>query len=197
MKKVVITGGIGSGKSTISKCFKKKGFAVHDSDIVVNKLYDKPKKKFLTFLQECGFKNVIKNKKINKSIIINNIFFDKRLKIKLEKYIHKEVRFERNRFIKEQIKLKEKVIFFDIPLLLENNLENQFDLVLCVISNKKNRSRRIMKNKKFSKKILDRIYKNQTTDKQRKLRSDIIITNNKTKKNFIFKAEKILIDITR
>ena len=197
MKTIGITGGIGSGKSTISDHFKKKGFAVHDSDAVVSKIYEKPKKLFLTFLEDCGFKNIIKNKKIDRKIIAKNIFFNKKLKIKLEKYIHKEIRVERGRFIRKQKKLKKKVIFLDIPLLLENHLENQFDLVLCITSTRKNRTKRIIKNKKFSKEILDKVFKNQTTDIERKLRSDIIITNNKTKQNFILKIDKILMDILK
>ena len=165
MKLIGITGGIGSGKSTISNFFKKRGYPVHDSDAVVSKLYEKPNKFFLKILHNCGVKGVIKNNKIDKKIITNNIFINEKLKNKLEKYIHKEVRVKRQDFIKKNLKLKKQVIFLDIPLLLENNLENQFDLVLCIISAKKNRINRIMKKNKFSKTVLNKIFKNQTSDK--------------------------------
>ena len=197
MIKIGITGGIGSGKSTISNYFKNKGFPVHDSDYVVSELYEKPNKTFLTLLENSGLKNIIKNKKINKKIITKNIFVNKKLKDKLEKYIHKVVRLERDRFIKKQLKLKKKVIFLDIPLLLENALEKQLDLVLCIISTRANRTKRIMNNKKFSKEVLNKIFSNQTSDKERKLKSDIVISNNKTKKEFIFKVEKKLNDLIK
>ena len=195
MKLIGITGGIGSGKSTISSYFKKKGHPVHDSDEVVAKLYEKPNQKLLDPLYSCGLKDIIKNKKINKSLITKNFFVNEALKIKLEKYIHKEVRLKREMFIKKNSKLKQKLVFFDIPLLLENDLEKQFDIVLCVISAKKNRTKRVMMKKKFSIEVLKKIYKNQTTDKERRLRSDIIIINNKTKKNFICAVEKALIGV--
>ena len=89
-------------------------------------------------------------------------------------------------------KRKNKIIFADIPLLFENRLEKRFDLVICIISSKKNRTKRVLKNKKFTKKNLNKIFKTQTTDRERKKRSQIIINNNKTKKDFIFCAEKVL-----
>ena len=192
-----ITGGIGSGKSTISDYFKKKGYPVHDSDAVVSELYEKPTISFMQLLSSFGLKNIIKNKKINKAIIARNIFVNKKLKNKLEKYIHKEVGLKRESFIKRHLRLKQKVVFLDIPLLLEKNLEDQFDLVLCVISTKANRIKRIMKNRKFSKEVLNNILKNQTSNKERRLRSDIIITNNNSKKDFIFASEKALMGILK
>ena len=48
MTKVVgITGGIGSGKTTLSNYLKEKGFLVHESDVIVSEIYSKPKKSFI------------------------------------------------------------------------------------------------------------------------------------------------------
>ena len=77
-------------------------------------------------------------------------------------------------------------------MLLENKLEKSFDSVICIIASKKNRIKRVLKNKKFTKENLNKIFKAQTTDKERKKRSQIIINNNKTKKDFIFSVEKAL-----
>ena len=76
-------------------------------------------------------------------------------------------------------------------------LEKNFDLVVCIISSKKNRIKRILKHKKFTKENLNKIFKAQTTDKERKKRSQIIINNNKTKKDFIFNIEKVLIRLIK
>ena len=76
--------------------------------------------------------------------------------------------------------------------MFENKLEKDFDLVICIISLKKNRIKRVLRNKKFTKDNLNKIFKAQTTDKERKKRSQIIINNNKTKKDFIFSVEKAL-----
>ncbi len=191
-KLVGITGGIGSGKTTFSNHLKKLGYLVHESDAVVSEMYTKPKKQFLSFVKDKISKDAVNHNKINKTEIANVIFNNKGIKKLLEIRIHKEVQSSRDAFIKKNKKDKKKLIFADIPLLLENKLEKNFDLVVCIISSKKNRIKRALENKKFTKENLNKILKAQTTDKERKKRSQIIINNNKTKKDFIFSIEKVL-----
>ena len=191
-KLVGITGGIGSGKTTFSNHLKKLGFVVHESDTVVSEIYNNPKKQFLSFIKEKISQDATNHNKINKAEIANVIFSNNKIKKLLERRIHKEVQISREAFIKKYTKKKKKIIFADIPLLFENKLEKNFDLVICIISSKKNRTKRVLKNKKFTKENLKKILKAQTTDKERKKRSQIIINNNKTKKDFIFSVEKVL-----
>ena len=191
-KLVGITGGIGSGKTTLSNHLKKLGYLVHESDIVVSEMYTKPKKQFLSFIKEKISKDAVNHNKINKTEIANVIFNNKTIKKLLETHIHKEVQNSRDAFIKKNKNNKNKLIFADIPLLFENKLEKDFDLVVCIISSEKNRIKRVLENKKFTKENLNKILKAQTTDKERKKRSQIIINNNKTKKDFIFSIQKVL-----
>ena len=193
MTKIVgITGGIGSGKTTFSNYLKKIGYMVHESDAVVSEIYNNPKKQFLRFIKEKISQDATNHNKINKAEIANVIFSNNKIKKLLERRVHKEVQISREAFIKKYTKKKKKIIFADIPLLFENKLEKNFDLVICIISSKKNRTKRVLKNKKFTKENLNKIFKAQTTDKERKKRSQIIINNNKTKKDFIFGVEKAL-----
>tara|TARA_B100001113_G_C20993392_1_gene571586 strand:- start:28 stop:624 length:597 start_codon:yes stop_codon:yes gene_type:complete len=196
-KLVGITGGIGSGKTTFSNHLKKLGYLVHESDVIVSQLYTKPKKEFLTFIKEKISQKAVKLNKINKLEIANVVFSNKVIKKTLEKRIHKEVQNSRDVFIKKNTNKKKKIIFADIPLLFEKKLEKKFDLVICIISSKKNRTKRVLKNKKFTKKNLNKIFDSQTTDKERRKRSQIIINNNKTKKDFIFNVEKVLIKLIK
>ena len=196
-KLVGITGGIGSGKTTFSNHLKKLGYVVHESDAVVSEIYNNPKKQFLSFIKEKISREATNHNKINKAEIANVIFSNNKIKKLLERRIHKEVQTSREAFIKKHTKKKKKIIFADIPLLLENKLEKSFDLVICIISSKKNRTKRVLKNKKFTKENLNKIFKAQTTDKERKKRSQIIINNNKTKKDFIFSVEKALKDLIK
>ncbi len=198
MTKVVgITGGIGSGKTTLSEYLKKKGFLVHESDRVVSKIYNKPSRSFISFIKDYISKDVVQKNKIKKKEVANIIFNNQNTKIRLEKHIHKEVQLSRKKFIQQNIKKKKKIIFLDIPLLLENKLEKKFDLVICIISSKKNREQRVLKNKKFTKNILNKIFNSQTSNKERRRRSQIIINNNKTKKDFIVMFEKVLIRLLK
>ena len=196
-KLVGITGGIGSGKTTLSNHLKKLGYLVHESDVVVSEMYTKPKKQFLSFIKEKISKDAIHYNKINKAEITNVIFSNNKIKKLLERRVHKEVQISREAFIKKHTNKKEKIIFADIPLLFEKKLEKSFDLVVCIISSEKNRIKRVLENKKFTQVNFNKILKVQTTDKERKKRSQIIINNNKTKKDFIFSVEKVLTELIK
>tara|TARA_Y100001935_G_C17296856_1_gene506622 strand:- start:49 stop:645 length:597 start_codon:yes stop_codon:yes gene_type:complete len=192
---VAITGGIGSGKSTFSKEVLKRKLKLLDSDKQVNLIYSKPSKDFKNYLKKIGLGSALLKNKINKKTISEVIFFNKEIKKKLEKYIFEIIRKERSDFIKREKKLKTKIIFFDIPLLFENNLGNSFDTVISIISSKKERWKRLKKSKKISKEVFQKIVKSQTKDTLRKADSDIVIYNNKTMKNYLKNVNKVLDNI--
>jgi len=196
MKIVAITGGIGSGKSTLSKYLKRK-YPVYESDKAVSDLYKKPSKSFFNLIISCGLELAIKKNQIDKNLIKDVFFNNPTIKRKIQKHIHRELKTSRAIFIKKNKHLMKKIIFLDIPLLFENNLEKSFDYVVSIISSKKKRIDRVIKSKKFKKQTLNKILKSQVTDKERRARSDIIIINNKTKKDFIFLAKQSLTTIIK
>ena len=198
MTKIIgITGGIGSGKTTACDYLKKNNFAVHESDRVVAQMYKNPSKSFLHFLKKNISKEVVKNNKINKQKITDIIFYNPKTRRILEGHVHKQVKKSRDSFVKKNAKNKKGVMFIDIPLLFENKLEKTFDVVLCVMAKKKIRRERVLKNKKFTKNIVEKIFKSQISDGERKKKSNIFIYNNTTKKDFIFSLEKALIGLLK
>ncbi len=198
MTKIIgITGGIGSGKTTACDYLKKNNFAVHESDKVVAQMYKNPSKSFLHFLKKNISKEVVKNNKINKQKITDIIFNNPKTRRILEDHVHKQVKKSRDSFVKKNAKNKKGVMFIDIPLLFENKLEKTFDVVLCVMAKKKIRRERVLKNKKFTKNIVEKIFKSQISDGERKKKSNIFIYNNTTKKDFIFSLEKALIGLLK
>ena len=198
MTKIIgITGGIGSGKTTVCDYLKKNNFAVHESDKVVAQMYKNPSKSFLHFLKKNISKEVVKNNKINKQKITDIIFNNPKTRKILEGHVHKQVKKSRDIFVKKNAKNKKGVMFIDIPLLFENKLEKTFDVVLCVMAKKKIRRERVLKNKKFTKNIVEKIFKSQISDGERKKKPNIFIYNNTTKKDFIFSLEKALIGLLK
>ena len=189
---VAITGGIGSGKSTFSRVVRSKGFNLLDSDEFVADIYKNPTSKFLKYLKKINLDVCITGKRIDKRKVAQIIFSDKKTKLKLENYIFKEVREDRKKFIKKHKKLKTKIVFFDIPLLFENNLSTSFDINISIISKKKERYKRLKSSRNMSKELFKKIVKSQTTDVERKKISHIIVTNNKSKDQYIKKINKVL-----
>ena len=192
-KLVAITGGIGSGKSTFSKQILRRKLKLLDSDQQVDKIYTKPNNDFVKYLRKIGLEKSIKAKnKVDKRYISKIIFINKDIRHKLQNYIFKIVRKRRSEFIESQKKRGEKVIFFDIPLLIENNLAKDYDLVISIISTKKNRHKRLKLSKKLSLVDFNNIIKVQTTDLDRRKNSDIVILNNNSKYEYIKKINKVL-----
>ena len=189
---VSITGGIGSGKSTFSKEILKRGIPLLDSDLVVANIYRKPNIEFIKYLKKIGLKKAINGTNIDKKYVSNIIFSDKAIKSKLEKFIFKIVRKGRERFIEKHKKKNTKIIFLDIPLLFENNLDKNFDIIISIISSKKERLKRLKKSKKITKIVFNKILKAQTSDVVRKEKSDIVIINNDSMKMYLKKINKLL-----
>ena len=191
-KIIAITGGIGSGKSTLCSKLKDKGFKIHSSDEQVAKIYKNPDKKFVTYLRTIGLSKSISKKNIDKKIISKIIFENKQIRKKLELYIFKIVRKKRSDFIKQEKQKKTRLIFIDIPLLFENNLEKQFNKVISIIASKRVRLKRLKKTRKMTENQFKNITRSQTSDVIRKKKSDYVIYNNSTLKDYKIKINKLI-----
>ena len=97
MTKIIgITGGIGSGKTTLSEYLKKNNFAVHESDKIVAQMYSNPNRSFLRFLKKNISNEATLYNKINKQKISEIIFNNNNARKKLEKHIHNVVKKSRD-----------------------------------------------------------------------------------------------------
>ena len=150
------------------------------------------KKKFVTYLRTIGLSRSISKKNIDKKIISKIIFENKQIRKKLELYIFKIVRKKRSDFIKQEKQKKTKLIFIDIPLLFENNLEKQFNKVISIIASKRVRLKRLKKTRKMTENQFKNITRSQTSDVIRKKKSDYVIYNNSTLKDYKIKINKLI-----
>ena len=191
-KTIAITGGIGSGKSTFCRKLKEKGFKIHSSDEQVAKIYKNPEKKFVTYLRTIGLSKSVSKKNIDKKIISKIIFENKQIRKKLELYVFKIVRKKRSDFIKQEKEKKTRLIFIDIPLLFENSLEKQFHKVISIIASKQVRLKRLQKTRKMNENQFKNITRSQTSDVIRKKKSDYVIYNNSTLKDYKIKINKLI-----
>ena len=117
MIRIGIVGDIGSGKSYVAKQF---GYPVFNADVEVAKLYRKSRKCYKK-LKKALPKYII-SFPINKKELSQTIISGKNNINKIIKIIHPEVRLKMNKFLKKN--KKKKIIILDIPLLLENKINN-------------------------------------------------------------------------
>ena len=187
MKVIGITGGISSGKTTICNFLEKKNFPIHDSDLVVKDIYKKAPQKLLVTLKKIGLSHSVKNKKINKNIIRNELFNNKSKKKILENYFHNEVRKSREKFLKKHKAKKTKIVILDIPLLFEAKLLYVCDYIILLYAPQKVKIKRAIKRKGMTKEMVLKILKAHISDTYKKKKSHYTVNTTKTK-NSSFKT---------
>ena len=170
MKRVCILGDIGSGKSYVAKKF---GYPIFNADYEVDKLYKKNKKVFYN-LKKVLPKYFIKFP-VNKLDVSEAILSNKNNLKKIIKIVHLEIKRKLKFFLKKN--KKEKIIILDIPLLLENKINNKKDILVFVQSNKIEILKRLKKRKNYNPKLIKKFKNIQLSLDYKKKNSDFIIKN--------------------
>ena len=176
MIRIALVGDIGSGKSYFSKLFK---FPVFNADLEVIKIYNKDKD--FNKLIKKKFPRQIFSSPLKKEEIIKCILSNSNNLQKLSKIVHPIVRKKLNIFLKKN--KNKKFVILDIPLYLENNLNNKNDVIVFIDSKKKDIKSRLYKRKSFNNKLLKLFKKIQFSLAIKKKRSNFIIKNDFSTKN--------------
>ena len=185
MIRIGILGNIGSGKSYVAKNF---GYPVFNADYEVTKLYKKDKKIFKKLKKKLP--KYISSFPINKNEITKAILSNKVNLQKIISIVHLEIRKLLKLFlIKNRNK---KIIILDIPLLLENKINNKNDILVFVDSKKIEIEKRLKKRLNFNRKLINKFKKIQLSGFYKKRKSDFIIKNNFMKKNVNIEIKNIL-----
>ena len=176
MIRIGILGNIGSGKSYVANNF---GYPVFDADFEVAKLYKKNKKTFLKLKKLLP--NNIKSFPIEKKEVTEAILQKKGNLKKIIKIVHTEVRKKMNFFLEKN--KKKKFVILDVPLLLENKLNKEGDVLIFVDSKKKDILKKLKKRKNFNMKLFNKFNKIQFSSAYKKRKAQFIIKNEFTKKS--------------
>jgi len=176
MIKIGILGDIGSGKSYVAQNF---GYPVFNADYEVAQLYKKNKNifnKLKAKLPKYIYSFPIEKTEISNAILAKNNNLNKIVKI-----VHLEIRKKMNNFIKKN--KNKKIVILDIPLFLENKINDKKDILVYVQSKKSSILKRLKKRKNFDQKLLKKFKAIQYPTSYKKKKSNFVIKNNFTKKS--------------
>ena len=185
MIKIAVVGGIGSGKSHIAKLFD---YPIFNADLEVAKIY-KTNRKCLKSLKK-KLPKYFSSLPIKKEEIIKAITDDEKNLIKITNIIHPEIRTKMNIFLKDN--KKEDAVILDIPLLLENKLNQKGDVIIFIQSKKIEVIKRLKKRSNFNLDLLNKFKKIQLPLDYKKKKAHFIIKNNFTNKSAKMNIKKIL-----
>jgi dephospho-CoA kinase len=178
MKVVGITGGIGSGKTTVCKVFELLGVPVFYADDEAKKLYEdaKIRSKVVKLL---GRKIVGKGNEIDKKKLAELVFSDSVLLIKLSALIHPEVGKKFEAWKKKQ--KRAKIVIREAAIMIESKTYNDLDFLITVNSTEILKIKRILSKGSLIMKDIKQRMNEQLSDKERSKYADAIIVNDESK----------------
>jgi len=173
MIKVAITGGIGTGKTTVSSMFADKGVPVFNSDEVAKEIMNTNSLLKSEIVKAFGNKAYDKNI-LNKEYLSDVIFNNETLLKKINSLVHPYVTEEFNSWTEKQ---ESKYIIYESAIIFENQVEDSFDKIICVTSSEGDVISRIMKRNNFSIDKIKSIMNRQLSNDIKIQKSDYVIEN--------------------
>lgn len=169
-----LTGGIGSGKSTVAKLFETMGCAIYNSDVQAKALYFNSvvKQEIIKLLGEESYLN---EKEINSNFISKKVFSDTDILHQLNSIIHPAVK---NDFLQFIHTLPQGVIVLkESALLFETEIYKELDYNILVVAALETKVERVIKRNSMSKEDVVKRMQSQWTDEQKIPLADFVISN--------------------
>jgi dephospho-CoA kinase len=184
---VALTGGIGSGKSSVGEIFADLGAIVVDSDQLAREVVERGTIGFDQIIAAFG-DEVSKNGELNRAALAELIFKDETKREQLEQITHPLIR---KAFAKIVYSAKaDSIVINQIPLLVESKHDYKFDHVITVSAPEEVRIERLLKRGMTLTQIKQRLQA-QSNDLQREKIADSIITNSGSKSELLSEVEKV------
>ena len=184
---VALTGGIGSGKSTVGQIFAQLGAIVIDSDQLARDVMERGSIGFNEVVAKFG-DEILKNGEIDRQILASLIFKDPAKRSELEQITHPLIRRAFAKMVSSAS--PDSIVINQIPLLVESNHDYKFDHIITVSASESIRSERLIKRGLTNDQIKQRMGA-QATDQMREDIADSVIINEKNEQELTDQVEKI------
>jgi dephospho-CoA kinase len=184
---VALTGGIGSGKSTVGELFQQLGAVVVDSDQLAREVVERGSLGFEQIVTLFG-DEILKNGEINRSSLAEIIFKDPAKRKDLEQITHPLIRKAFSDIVSKSG--DQAIVINQIPLLVESKYEYNFDHVITVSTSEDKRIERLLA-KGYTREQIQNRMKSQASDLEREKIADSIIQNNEGEIELLAQVEKI------
>ena len=184
---VALTGGIGSGKSTVGQMFAQLGAIVIDSDQLARDVLGRGSIGFDEVVAKFG-DEILKNGEIDRQLLASIVFKDPKKRSELEQVTHPLIRKAFAEVVARSA--NNSIIINQIPLLVESNHDYKFDHVITISANESIRTQRLLKRGLTADQIRQRMQA-QATNQMRESISDSVIVNESDEQNLLDQVEII------
>ena len=173
MKKIGITGGIGSGKTYVASVFQSLGIPIFNADIQAKKIMTSSGKLIKLVKEEFG-NDIYKDSDLNKEKLASIVFSNSDKLQKLNSLVHPIVKEEFNNWYKKQTS---PYVIKEAAILFESNSHIGLDAVICVSAPLELRMKRLLNRDNYSEKEIKKRIENQMSQEVKEKLSDYIIVN--------------------
>ena len=194
IKIIGLTGGIGSGKTTVAKLLESKGYSVYYSDIRAKEIVNNNAFLKIRIIQLLGDKAYDQDGKYNRKWVAQKIFNNEKLLLELNKIIHPAVRDDFEFWVKEQ---KVDFVFKETALLFELNLDKNCFKTILVTADESLRIKRVMERDGKTCQEIKNIIQKQMSEQEKIKRADFIIQNNTDLENLGKEVERMLLELNK
>ena len=194
MLKIGLTGGIGSGKTTVSDLFKQlstsstESVAILDTDVIARQVVEKGEPVYMKIVALFGNKILNEDASINRSQLRNIIFKDPDLKKKLEEITHPAIQAEVETAVSQ---ISSKYCIIVIPLLFETNSRYPLDRILVVDCDKDTQIKRASERDHVTEAEIEQVIDAQVSREYRLKHADDVIYNNGDPEKLISQVENL------
>ena len=192
MGKIIgITGGIASGKSTVTNFLREQGFQVVDADRLVHQLQRPGGRLYQVLVQHFGREIILENGELNRPLLASLIFSNPEER-EWSKRTQGEIIREELAALRDQLAQTEAIFFMDIPLLFEQGYANWFDETWLVYVDYDIQLERFMKRDHLSKEVAESRLSAQWSLEEKKKLASRILDNNGSRDQLVSQVFKLL-----
>jgi len=177
---VGLTGGAGSGKSAVAEVFLSQKIPVINADELAREITLPGTPAINEILQEFGKNALLLDGSLNREWLRNQIISDSNKQKILESITHPKIKALAKKKKKDLFELKENLIVYEAPLLIEANSQNDVNCIICVIAEDETRAQRISKRDGTSLTNARKLIKSQMDQNEKIKFATYIIQNNGT-----------------
>lgn len=173
-----LTGGIGSGKSTVAAMLRDQGIRVVDADQIAREVVE-PGQPALAELVEVFGQDILNDDgSLNRQELANRAFATEEATNALNAITHPRIEQETQRQFDLAAAEKENLLVYDMPLLVERGLHEEMDMVIVVHTDIEERVRRLVEHRGLDEDDVRRRMSHQVDDVTRLASADVLIDNN-------------------
>lgn len=194
MKIIGLTGGIGSGKSTVAQLFVEEGFPLIDADVIAREVVAAGQPALQELVDVFGEDILEPSGELNRQLLAKRAFVDRETTDKLNAITHPRIQ-QRTQELFDAYRGKDvEAVIYDMPLLVDNGLDRAMDWVIVVDVAAEERIRRVVEYRGLDEEDAQRRVKAQIPDGLRLAAADSVIDNNAAIDNLKPQVDQLISD---